>query len=79
MRKSKSTRMETFAQQSIEDAMSMFSRSWNMATGLGIINTKSREEINSTRSNKFESKSDREEAKKFILYYFFKNIGRSVL
>lgn len=66
MRKSRASRIETFAQQSIEDAMRMFSRSWNVATSLAVMDTRGNGNQTTNSSRSFEKKKDQEASRTLV-------------
>jgi hypothetical protein len=64
MRKSKTTGLDAFAQQSIEDAMRMFSRSWNLATSLFVASGKGKGVKSDNLTVSVEAKRDKESGEK---------------
>jgi hypothetical protein len=64
MRKSKTSSIDTFSQQSIEDTMKMFSRGWSMGTNLKILSNTVKASKSSNETSSEEKKLEKEKSKK---------------
>ncbi|CAF0723375.1 unnamed protein product [Brachionus calyciflorus] len=60
MHKTKTTSIETFSQQCIQDSMKMFSRSWSANANLFIVNSQNKGQKTNNETRKEEQKSEKE-------------------